>query len=222
MRDGARIQTAVEILNKIKSSKTPMDNTIRDYLYHKRYIGSKDRKSIVELVYNVVRAHARLGWWLDKIGLDDGPRTRVLAYLMLSGLSQHDVKIRFVDDKYCPGELDEAETKAIEALDGQSLTHEDMPTPVRCECPDEAVERLQALYGDEFEEQLKAMLQPAGLDLRVNTIKIDVENAKNSLQKDDVETVQTTYSPTGLRCIGKPYMSATKAFHKGFVAFMWC
>ena len=217
MRDGARIQTAVEILNKIKSSKTPMDNTIRDYLHHKRYIGSKDRKNIVELVYNVVRAHARLGWWLEKISLEDGPRARAIAYLMLDGLSVHDVSIRFVEEQYCPGELDDKEKKATEALEGQPLTHADMPVQVRCECPDDAVERLQALYGDEFEEQLKAMQAPAGLDLRVNTIKIDVEQAQNSLKKDEVETVRTTYSPLGLRCIGKPYMSATKAFHKGFV-----
>ncbi len=217
MRDGARIQTAIEILNAIKTSKTPMDNTIRDYLHHKRYIGSKDRKSIVELVYNVVRATARLGWWMDKVELRDSPRTRVIAYLMLSGLSQHDVKIRFVDEKYCPGELDDPEIKAIEALEGKSLTHDDMPVAVRCECPEDLEGKLTTLFGDEFEAQLNAMLEPAGLDLRVNTIKLDVENAQNSLQKDDVETVRTTYSPVGLRCIGKPYMSATKAFHKGFV-----
>ena len=195
MRDGARIQTAIEILNAIKTSKTPMDNTIRDYLHHKRYIGSKDRKSIVELVYNVVRATARLGWWLNKIELRDSPRTRVIAYLMLSGLSQHDVKIRFVDEKYCPGELDEAEQKAIEAVEGKSLTHDEMPIAVRCECPPDLEEKLTALYGDEFEAQLTSMLEPAGLDLRVNTIKIDVENAQNSLQQDGVCLLYTSPSP---------------------------
>ncbi len=217
MRDGARIQSSIEILERMQGSKIPMDNNIRDYLHHKRYIGSKDRKAIVELPYNVVRSHARLGWWLNKIGLRDSPRTRVIAYLMLSGLSQHDVKIRFVDDKYCPGALSEDELNAIQALEGQALTQEEMPASVRCECPDWAKEKLEALYSDEFEAQLNAMLDPAPLDLRVNTIKIDVEQAQNSLKKDEVETVRTPYSPYGLRTIGKPYMSATKAFHKGFV-----
>ena len=218
MRDGARIQTAIEILNAIKSAKIPMDNTIRDYLYHKRYIGSKDRKSIVALVYDVTRAHARLGWWLDKIGLDDGPRTRAMAYLVLDGMSTHNLTLRFSGEKYCPEELNEAEKKAVNAIEGQNLTHEDMPVAVRCECPIDYQEPLQKIFGDDFESEMIAMLEPAGLDLRVNTIKIDVEQAQNSLKKDNVETVRTTYSPVGLRCVGdKPYMSATKAFHKGFV-----
>ena len=93
MRDGARIQTAIEILERIKSASIPMDNTIRDYLHHKRYIGSKDRKHIVELVYNVVRATARLGWWLDKAKLEDTPRARVVAYLVLDGFSAHDIAV---------------------------------------------------------------------------------------------------------------------------------
>ncbi len=217
MRDGARIQTAIEILERMKGSKIPMDNNIRDYLHHKRYIGSKDRKSIVELVYNIVRAHARLGWWLDKVSLEDSPRTRVIAYLALDDMSAHNIAIRFSAEKYCPPTLSETEQKAVEALEGKTLIHDDMEISVRCECPPELEEKLTKLFGAEFETQLKAMLDPAGLDLRVNTIKIDVEQAQNSLKKDEVETVRTTYSPIGLRCVGKPYMSATKAFHKGFV-----
>ncbi len=217
MRDGARIQTAIEIMTRIETSKTPMDNTIRDYLHHKRYIGSKDRKSIVELVYNTMRAHARLGWWLNKVELEISPRSRVLAYIVLDGLSAHDVSIRFVDEQYCPEPLNDNETKMVEALEGKSLTHDGMPVEVRCECPEWALDKLKPLYGDTLEVQMNAMLDSAPLDLRVNTIKIDVEQAQNSLKKDEVETTRTTYSPVGLRTVGKPYMSATKAFHKGFV-----
>ena len=217
MRDGARIQTAIEILERMAGSKIPMDNNIRDYLHHKRYIGSKDRKAIVELVYNVVRAHARLGWWLNKISLQDIPRTRIMAYLALGGMSAHNIAIRFSDEQYCPDALIKQEREAIAQMEGQALTHNDMDEAVQCECPTEYEERLKDLFGDDFKNELNAMLIPAGLDLRVNTIKIDVEQAQNSLKKDEVETIRTPYSPVGLRCIGKPYMSATKAFHKGFV-----
>ena len=217
MRDGARIQTSIDILERIKESKIPMDNTIRDYLHHKRYIGSKDRKAIVELVYAVVRATARLGWWLGKASLDDTPRARIIAYLSLDGMSVHNVTIRFTGEKYQPDGLSEAEQKSLEVFDGQNLSHQDMPSAVRVECPTWAEEKLQNLFGDDFEAQLIAMLETAPLDLRVNTIKIDIDQAQNSLAKDDVETIKTLYSPCGLRTVGKPYMSATKAFHKGFV-----
>ncbi len=217
MRDGARIQTSIDILEKISNGKTPMDNTIRDYLHHKRYIGSKDRKAIVEMVYDIVRATARLGWWLKRIKLVDTPRSRAIAFLLLNGSSPYDVTIRFTGEQYCPDELDSDEQKALENLEGKTLSHDDMPDAVRVECPEWAAESLTDLFGDDFVGQMEAMLTPAQIDLRVNTIKLTVEQAKDSLAKDGVETTRTIYAPYGLRAIGKPYMSATKAFHKGFV-----
>ncbi len=85
------------------------------------------------------------------------------------------------------------------------------------ECPEWAEKDLRKIFGDDFVPHMQAMLEPAQIDLRVNTIKLDVEQAQNSLAKDDVKTERTKYAPNGLRCLEKPYMSATKAFHKGFV-----
>lgn len=217
MRDAARIQTAIEILEKIKESNIPMDNTLRDYLHHRRYIGSKDRKYIVELVYNIVRATARLGWWLDHVKLEDTPRARIITYLMLDGLSVHDVTIRFTGEKHCPEPLSDQEQQAIEKLTGSNLVHDNMPEAVQVECPDWAEDKLRLIFSDNFSEQLQAMLEPAPMDLRVNTLKLTRDQAQESLAKDDVETIKTPYSPYGLRAVGKPYMSATKVFHKGFV-----
>ena len=218
MRDGARIQTSIEILEKIKDSRIPMDNTMRDYLHHRRYIGSKDRKAIVELVYNVVRATARLGWWLDKTGLEDSPRSRVICYLILGDMSAHDVTIRFTGEKHCPDVLNDQEQKLISDLENQKLISDDMPEAIQVECPDWAEDKLRPIFGDDFKAQMEKMLEPAQIDLRVNTVKVTVERAQDVLAADNVETIQTPYSPVGLRAVGKkPYMSATKAFHKGLV-----
>ncbi len=217
MRDSARIQTAIEILFKMKEANIPMDNVLRDYMRNRRYIGSKDRKYIVELVYDVMRSTARLGWWLGHVKHEDSPRTRVIAYLRLTGMSTHDVTIRFVEENHCTGILTLDEEKLIEALEGKDLTHKDMPEAVQAECPEWAEEDLRELFGDDFKSHLEAMLEPAQIDLRVNIIKLSVEQAQDSLAKDDVKTIRTTYAPHGLRCLEKPYMSATKAFHKGFV-----
>lgn len=217
MRDSARIQTAIEILSKMRDANIPMDNVLRDYMRNRRYIGSKDRRYIVELVYDVVRSTARLGWWMNHLNHEDTPRARVIAFLMLSGMSVHDVSIRFVDENHCTGVLTLDEEKLIEALAGKDLIHADMPDAVQVECPEWAETDLKALFGDDFQIHLKAMLAPAQIDLRVNTVKLSVEQAQDSLAKDNVPTEPTKYAPTGLRCLDKPYMSATKAFHKGFV-----
>lgn len=218
MRDAARIQTSIEILEKIDVANIPMDNIIRDYMSNRRYIGSKDRKAVVELVYNSVRTNARLGWWLEHVSLKDTPRSRIIAYLVLvDGFSMHDMSIRFTGEKYCPETLSDEEIKAIEKMVGKPLNNDEMPEVVRVECPPQFEEKLRALWGDDFAAQMEAMLPPAPLDIRVNTIKCNRDQAKNSLAKDGVETVETPYSPYGLRAVDKPYMSATKAFHKGLV-----
>jgi len=218
MKQGARIQSAIDILERISQSRIPMDNTIRDFMQYKRYIGSKDRAAIVELVYDVVRGTARLGWWLEKIKLEDTPRHRVLLLLCLSGQYEaFQISQLFDGEKYSPDVLSDKEKEAVAAIEGQELVHADMPDAVRCECPPWAKERLKALYGDQFEEELKAMLPPATLDLRVNTLKGDVAKAQAMLAAQNVKTERTPYSPIALRVEGKSYMSATKAFSKGLV-----
>jgi 16S rRNA (cytosine967-C5)-methyltransferase len=215
MKQAARVQSAIDILEKISEARIPMDNTIRDFMAHKRYIGSKDRKFIVELVYNVMRSHARLGWWLTRVKSGDTPRSRVLAYLVLT---QQDITNLFTGEKHQPDPLSSEEKDFVQSLNGNSLDHDDMPENILCECPDWAADKLKPLWGDDFKDQMLAMLPAAVMDLRVNTIKVTRERAQEVLAADNVETVQTPYSPVGLRAVGKkPYMSATKAFHKGLV-----
>ena len=49
MKQASRIQSAIEITERIARSKIPMDNTIRDFMAQRRFIGSKDRAEIVEV-----------------------------------------------------------------------------------------------------------------------------------------------------------------------------
>lgn len=214
MQQAARVQSAIDIMENIAEARIPMDNTIRDFMSHKRYIGSKDRKFIVELVYDSMRAHARLGWWLERVKIEDTPRARAMAFLVLTG---QDITNLFTGENHQPAPLSDEEQRAAQELRSQDINHADMPENISCECPDWAAEKLKPIWKDDFKNQMQAMMPPAVMDLRVNTIKVTREQAKASLAKDDVETIKTPYSPFGLRAVGKPYMSATKAFHKGLV-----
>ncbi len=64
MREPARVTAAIDLLARINAARIPMDNTIRDFMAARRFIGSKDRTAIVERVYRIVRCRARLGWWI--------------------------------------------------------------------------------------------------------------------------------------------------------------
>ncbi len=215
MRPAARIQSAIDLLTRIQMGRIPMDNTIRDFMAARRFIGSKDRTAIVERVYRIARAKARLGWWIGHGGMADTARARVLAdMILLEGGHPDSV---FTGDHHAPDPLDDQEAGFAAMLSGKSLDDPAMPASVRCECPDWAEDKLKALYGDAFENALSGMIDPAPLDLRVNTVKGSVDEALESLRKDKVRVSKTAYSPVGLRAEGKPFMSDTKAFRNGLV-----
>jgi len=210
MKQAARIQSCIDLLEKINESRIPMDNTIRDFMHYRRYIGSKDRAAIVEQVYSIVRHHARLSWLLQKSNVPLIPRNYVIADLSWHG---RDMTNLFTGEKHAPAPLSDEERFWSARL----TDHASMPAEVQVECPDWAADRLKALFGEEFESQMRAMLDPAPLDLRVNTLKGTLEQAQELLAAQDVKTSKTPYSPYGLRVEGKAFMSATKAFSKGLV-----
>lgn len=218
MKPASRINATIEILSSEHRSRVPLDKVVGDYMRNRRYIGSKDRSNVAERVYNIVRAHARLGWWLEKNKADDTPRNRVIAWLALG--EQADLK-RTHDlldgSNYAPELLNSAEEKLASALEGKELDHKDMPDAVRAECPPQHEQALRDLFGDDFIPEMLAMQGNAPLDIRVNTFTADKEKVIGSLAKDGVEVEETKYCPWALRCKDKAYLSKTKAFNKGWI-----
>lgn len=218
MKPQARIQTGIDVLEQIQKLSLPMDSVVGDYMRSRRYIGSKDRAAVVERVYEIVRFHARLGWWLDKIEVRDTPRNRIIAHLLLTqGADEKRLKDLFDGSKYAPEALTAAEEHMAQVLTGKSLNHPDMPDAVRCECPPDYEDKLRAYFGDDFAVEMEAMIPAAHLDLRTNIFLVTREQAMDSLRKNDIETEETPYSPWGLRCQEKIYLAKTKAFVKGLV-----
>lgn len=218
MKPQARIQATIDVLEKLETSRIPMDSVVGDYMRHRRYIGSKDRADIAEWVYKIARAHARLGWWLERAGAADTARSRVIACLALvEGADQKRFKSLFDGSKYAPEPLDETEQVLTGTLTGQTFEHKDMPLSVRVECPVLYEEKLRSCFGDAFEDEMRAMIPGAALDMRVNTILCTREKARDYLEAAGVETDKTLYSPVGLRARGKAYLAKTKAFAKGWI-----
>jgi 16S rRNA (cytosine967-C5)-methyltransferase len=55
------------------------------------------------------------------------------------------------------------------------------------------------------------------VDLRVNTLKTDRAAAKARLADEGIETVETPWSPLGLRCVARANVAASGAFAEGWV-----
>lgn len=218
MKPSARVQACIEILKGVERSKIPMDSMTGDYMRARRYIGSKDRADIAGRVYAIVRHYARLFWWLQKTKAPDAPRQFVIAYLALAeGTDLKRFQDLFDGARFAPPVLNEQEKALIEALAGQEMEHAEMPESVRFECPPQHEEVLRNYFGEDFAAEMKAMMAPAALDLRVNAFLASREKVQQSLHADKIETAPTPYSPWGLRAKEKIFLSKSKAFHKGWV-----
>ncbi|HTK85365.1 MAG TPA: RsmB/NOP family class I SAM-dependent RNA methyltransferase [Patescibacteria group bacterium] len=219
MKPGARIQSTIDLLEKIAASRVPMDATTGDYMRARRYIGSKDRAEIAERTYNIARARARLGWWLEKKSTPDSPRARVLAWLVLGeGKTADQIAALFDGSQHAPSVLTDEDKKFVAALPLGGLIAADMPDPVRVECPPEYERALRERFGGDFVPEMEAMMDSAPLDLRINALRAPArDEVKKSLAKDGVKTETSNFAPFGLRVQGKAFLSKTKAFTKGWV-----
>ncbi len=221
MKPASRINATIEILESTQRARVPLNKCVGDYMRPRRYIGAKDRSDIAERIYNMARAHARISWWLKKLGIEDSSRNRVIIWLVLGeGADERRLKDLLDGSNYAPEMLTYEEVDIIKKLielSSHELEHEDMPDAVRVECPPEHEQSLKAFFGDDFEVEMRAMLKPATLDLRVNTFLIDRENAKRSLEKDGIKTTFGKLCPWALRCEDKAFLSHSKAFKKGWI-----
>ena len=210
MTPSARAKAILEILERIHTSRIPMDSTMGDYLRFRKYIGSKDRAFIAETTYAIYRHYGRLSWQLTEAKQTITPRNLWLAYLY-----QYESPIdRFFDDsKYAPDAITESELSFLKSLPDLSTA----PLYVRVECPENYRASLEQYFGENFETEMNAFLSGASLDIRVNTHLADVEKVKKFLDADRVKTKIGEYVPECLRVEGKTFLSRTKAFVKGWI-----
>lgn len=217
MRPAARVQTAIEAVAMIFQTPRPADSVLSAFFRARRFIGSKDRSAIAEEVYAVLRAHARLGWWTEKIGLPQDARSQVLVWTMLDGVGYEHLHTLCSGGQYAPAALEPDEQRALKKLEGATLTHPEMPSQVKYECPEWAEAGLRNRFGDGVYRELEAMLNAAPLDLRVNILKCDRDTALKSLRAEGIVAEPTQYSPIGIRVEGRPALGSSKSFKAGLV-----
>lgn len=217
MTPAARVAAAVEMLEAVAAgSGRPADATVSAYFRQRRYIGSKDRTALAERLYALLRWHARIGWWLERTGHPDTPRARVIAGLMLGeAVPAAEIPRLFSGGRHAADTLEPDEQRLVQALTGHTLDHPEMPAGVRAECPDWAAGPLQALFGDRFEAEMAALLAPAPLDLRINTLRAERESVRQALAAVGIKAEPTALSPIGLRVEGRPPLAGLSVFKTG-------
>ena len=145
MTPSARVQTAIELLDRIIASANekgpPADRILADWFKNNRFAGSKDRRAIRELVYGAVRACGPV---------PSSGRAAMLRYADTESV----IANLFDSSRYGPAMLDETDRKAQGGVAPNWL--------------------MQKLHGSDVEGlDASALLDRAPLDLRVNALKTD-------------------------------------------------
>lgn len=169
MTPAARVQTAIELLDRIiqsaQSKGAPADRILAEWFRNNRFAGSKDRRALRELVYAAIRACGPV------------PTTGRAAMLRLA---EQDELIRAVFDgsKYGPDVLSEDEPVAEDGIAPRWLE-----------------ERLAKSEIDGVEAE--ALLDRAPLDIRVNTLKAERATLKLPVEAEPTQAPHGLRIPTG-------------------------
>ena len=185
----------------------PADAVANDFFRARRFIGSGDRRAVSDRVWRILRTYRRLGWWL---GDHATPRLMVAASLLLEGSSYATIAEAFSGGRFAPAPPAPSEQAILHRLEGRTLEHPSMPDAVRLEVPDWLLSHLDPT-------ELRALLEPAPLDLRVNLLKATREEARAALAAEGLDATPTPHSPWGLRIEGRRQVTAGAAFRAGLV-----
>lgn len=193
MQLSAKYQAVLEVISKVFQDQYPADNILKEYLRNRKYIGSKDRKFITNMVWDIIRHRSRLEF-------DCGccePRMLLLAYL-----KDEDMDLVADGSEYGLKPVTKAEKEKL-----AHLSQEVYPEYIEKECPKWLYEKI----GD---SALAASLNTtAPADIRANFISR--EEAKNKLQKEGLFFSFTPYSPYGLRSAERVNLQNCVAYQNG-------
>jgi 16S rRNA (cytosine967-C5)-methyltransferase len=211
MNPEARIAAAIDILSEVEKTSQPVDRFVKYWFSGRRFAGSKDRASISERVYNVYRHRAEFTWRMKA----ETPRALVIGSLLAEGLSPDEVEALFARGSYGPAPLDDEEREAVHAL-----PLSEPPDDVKGGYPKWLEPQLQRAFGERLVHEMRAMLERAPVDLRVNTLRAQRADMLTGLQSLGLPAVPTPYSPLGIRIPVGENLSAlkhTKFFQTGAI-----
>lgn len=212
MTPAARLSAAIEILDAIAAQRRPAADALKEWGLAHRFAGSGDRAAIAALVYDALRVKASSAFIM---GADTG---RALTLGMLKrarGFSLDGIAALCSGERFAPAPLSDDETAAL-----SRDTIADAPAHVQGDYPDWLDPLFSAAFGEARAAELAAMTERAPVDLRVNTLKIDVDAAERELAHHHVR--KTDIAPTGLRIALRddgraPAIQSEPAFLKGHV-----
>jgi 16S rRNA (cytosine967-C5)-methyltransferase len=190
----ARLQAAIEVLDRIASSRQPADQALKAWGVHNRYAGSGDRRAIADRVYRCLRSGGGQGW-----------RKAVLVSLAVDDkLSHGEIAALFSGEGHAPALLTAEEAAWLDVLPQQAVLPEFLEA------------QLGRGFGAAWREEAHALMHGrAPLDVRVNSLKAVPYAVSTAFDEVGIAFEPTPLSAAGLRVTGAAALAALDVFKAG-------
>lgn len=163
MRLGGRLQGAIEVLEDIEAKNRAAADALRDWGKAHRFAGAGDRAVIANIVYDVLRRKASIGWRMNS----DTARALAFGALMQDGeMSAEGIAAALEGDKFAPSPL---EQDLLSAWQSRDLS--EAPDHIRADIAPWCEAGLKEQFGDDWVAQAAALATRPPVDLRVNSLK---------------------------------------------------
>ncbi|MGB1361273.1 MAG: RsmB/NOP family class I SAM-dependent RNA methyltransferase [Alphaproteobacteria bacterium] len=215
MKPSSHTSAVIEILESIENSSIPADKVISFWNQNNRYAGSKDKNTIAKTVYDILRHRGELSWWIEKLGFDVNVRTIIITYFHFWGKNPVEL---FNDDnnKFAPNDLTKPDFELIKSLSSnKKLGDKDMPEYVQLNVQSWLYDKFKEVYGDETFHAINAMNKEGSVDIRVNTLKSNIDMVRNALKQNNIDALDLNLLDDGLRLKKRYALSSLEAFKNG-------
>ena len=200
---GNQLAGLAAAIAEIRPLTAPADLLLHHYFRRHPEVGRADRAVITEGVFAYLRRRRSI----EALAGTTQPMKLALATLVRAqGLSVRELEdvARAADVRW----LREFKARPDDALGAATLA----------ELPDWLWDRLGAAYGDAARAEIaRALLAPATLDLRVNTLRATRDAVRARLAADGVAALPTPWSPLGLRVEGRPSLARHPLLEDGSI-----
>lgn len=213
MTPSARVQDAIELIDRIITAERPADGVVLSFFRGRKFVGAKDRRAISDQAWRIQRKHALLTWLLGT----ETPNARLLVIADMiahEGMTLDRVAGFFSGARHGPEKLSENERRMANRVT-EYVTRTDMPRAVRLDVPYWVLPRLDEAFGKNADVEIAALNTEAPLNLRVNTLKADREQVLNKLSDEGHAPEVTLLSPLGLRIRSRMNLASHKDFRAG-------
>lgn len=202
------VDSLSHLLAQVLRFDGPADAVMSRYFKQHIRLGPRERSLVAEGTFFALRRLATLKWMMQPAVPVRASRLAALVTLA----RQHGLAA-------LEGRALRGDERAVRNALAMNPAH--APAAVRSEVPLWLFQRISAQY-DDAEALLDVMLDPAPLDLRVNSLKAERQDVLRELtasapQHAPLDAQLTPYSPDGIRLFEKPALTRWPLYQQGLI-----